>query len=77
MLDQATIEQLNRGYVCPTDAGPAWREAEEAGVDMSLLEQSLKLDPWERLLENQRALSFTLVLEQAGKDFRERLAGHP
>ena len=67
MLDEAIIDQLNRGYVCPPDAGPAWRAAMEAGVDMSLLEHSLTLMPWERLRENQRALNLALALEQAGK----------
>src|SRR5690349_13957438 len=43
MLDDALIDQLNRGYVCPPDAGPAWRAACEYGFDMSLVEESLRL----------------------------------
>ena len=43
MLDEALIEQLNRGYVCPPDAGPAWRAACEYGFDMSLVEDALNI----------------------------------
>ena len=58
MLDDALIEQLNRGYVCPPDAGPAWREAHRAGHDMSLIELSLALTPWQRMLEHDEVLAF-------------------
>jgi hypothetical protein len=60
-LDEALIEQLNRGYVCPPDAGPAWRAACEYGFDMSLVEDALSKAPEQRLEEHQRALN--LVLE--------------
>jgi len=60
MLDEATIEQLNRGYVCPPDAGPAWRAACDYGFDMSLVEDALSKTPEERLAELQQALN-TLV----------------
>lgn len=33
------------------DAGPAWREAIEAGVDVSLLEHNLSLTVEQRLLQ--------------------------
>jgi hypothetical protein len=62
MLDQALIEELNRGYVCPPDAGPAWRAACEYGFDMSLVEDALRMTPEERLEEHQRALDFVLEL---------------
>lgn len=65
MLDDALIEQLNRGYVCPPDAGPAWRAACESGLDMSLVEENLRLTPWERLLANDRALALVRLVEQA------------
>ena len=45
MVDEALIEQLNRGYVCPADAGPAWRAACEYGFDMSLVEDALLMTP--------------------------------
>ena len=60
--------------VCPASAGPAWRAASAAGIDMGLLEQSLQLTPWERLRENDRALGLMLALEEAGKRLRERSA---
>lgn len=62
---EALIEQLNRGYTCPADAGPEWRAAFEAGVDMSLIEDSLRLTPGERLRDHQRALDFILQLEES------------
>ena len=62
MLDETLIEQLNRGYVFPPDAGPAWRAACEYGFDMSLVEDALNQTPDERLEEHQRALDMLLVL---------------
>jgi hypothetical protein len=44
-------------------------EVEE--VDFSLLEDSLRLDPWQRLVENERALALVRMLEAA----RSRLDG--
>jgi len=49
MPDETLIEQLNRGYVCPPDAGPAWRAAYEAGIDMSAIERALEMTPEQRL----------------------------
>jgi hypothetical protein len=62
MLDETLIEQLNGGYVCPPDAGPAWRAACEYGFDMSLVEDALSKTPEERLEEHQRALDMLLEL---------------
>jgi hypothetical protein len=56
MADDDLIEQLNRGYVCPPDAGPAWRAAAVAGIDLSLIELSLAKTPWERWVR-QRLLA--------------------
>lgn len=67
MLDDALIEQLNRGYVCPPDAGPAWRAACEYGFDMSLVEDALRMTPEERLEEHQHALNMILEIESARK----------
>ena len=70
VTDEATLEGegaqslaalLNQGYVCPSDAGPLWREAHEAGVDMGLIEDSLRLEPIERLRQHQRALNQILM----------------
>jgi hypothetical protein len=68
MNSDALIEELNRGYVCPPDAGPAWRAACEYGFDMSLVEDALKQTPEERLEEHQRALDMILELTDAGVD---------
>ena len=64
MLDDALIAELNRGYVCPPDAGPAWRAACEYGFDMSLVEDALKLTPEQRLARHQRALDMILELQK-------------
>lgn len=37
----------------------------EADIDISLLEDSLRLTPWQRLIENDRALALVRMLEQA------------
>ena len=63
MLDDATIEMLNRRYVCPADAGPAWRAACDYGLDMSLVEDSLTKTPEQRLEEHQHALNLLLEIE--------------
>jgi hypothetical protein len=68
MIDEETLAQMNGKYVMPPDAGPAWRAAYEAGVDMSLIEDNLKRSPWERLLANDRALGLIRALEQPKAD---------
>lgn len=65
MIDEATLAQMNGEYVMPPDAGPAWRSAHAAGIDMSLIEENLKRSPWERLLANDRALALVRAIEQA------------
>ena len=62
MIDEMLIEELNRRYVCPPDAGPAWRAACEYGFDMSLVEDALSKTPEQRLEEHQRALDMLLAL---------------
>lgn len=62
---EALIDELNRGYVCPANAGPAWRAACEYGFDMSLVEEALRLTPEQRLEEHQRALDLILEIESA------------
>jgi hypothetical protein len=63
MIDEETLAQMNGKYVCPPDAGPAWRAAMEAGIDMSLIEENLKISPWERLLANDAALALARMME--------------
>ena len=64
MTDDALIAELNRGYVCPPDAGPAWRAACDYGFDMSLVDDALKLTPEQRLARHQRALDMILELQK-------------
>ncbi len=67
MIDEATLAQMNGAYVMPPDAGPAWRAAHAAGMDMSLLEDALKLTPEQRLAEHQQVLDFLLEVQAAGQ----------
>ncbi len=67
MIDAATLAQMNGEYVMPPDAGPAWRAAHAAGIDMSLIEDSLKLTPEERLAEHQQVINFLLQIQEAGQ----------
>ena len=64
-MDEALIEQLNRVYVCPTDAGAASRAACEYGFDMSLVEDALLMTAEERIEEHQHALDLVLEMEAA------------
>jgi hypothetical protein len=66
MIDAATLAQINGEYVMPPDAGPAWRAAHAAGIDMSLVEDSLKLTPEQRLAEHQQVRDFLFAVQAAG-----------
>ena len=65
MVSDALIAELNRGYVCPPDAGPAWRAACEYGFDMSLVEDALRMTIEQRLEQHQHALNLVLELMEA------------
>jgi hypothetical protein len=65
VIDEATLAQMNGEYVTPPDAGPAWREASAAGLDMSLIEQALEQSPADRLARHQQVLEFVMELQQA------------
>jgi len=65
-MDEETLAQINGKYVCPPDAGPEWRAAMEAGIDMSLIEHALELTPEPRLNEHQKFLNFLLEIRAAG-----------
>lgn len=58
---------MNGQYVLPPDAGPAWRAAHAAGLDMSLVECALQLTPEERLAEHQQVIDFLLEVQEAGR----------
>ena len=68
---------------CPPDAGPAWRECREMGVDMHELEENLRLTPWERLVKNDKLLNewlhFEAFMEELnrGWNFIRLQHGHP
>jgi hypothetical protein len=53
------------------------RIAELAGFDLSLIDESLRSSPEQRVLQHQQALTLMLQLEMAGKDFRERTQSTP
>jgi len=67
VIDAATLAQMNGEYAMPADAGPAWRAAHAAGVDMSLIEASLRLTPEQRLAEHQQVVDFLLEVRTAGR----------
>jgi hypothetical protein len=50
----------------------AVEEAERAGFDLSLAEESLSLSYDQRALQHQEALYLALELEAAGRKLRER-----
>lgn len=61
-----TLAQRNRECLMPSNAGSDSRPAHEAGVDMSLIEDSLSLTPEERLAERQQVLHFRVKARAAG-----------
>ena len=67
MIDAATLAQMNGEYVMPPNAGPAWRAAHAAGLDMSLIEDALKLTPEQRLAEHQQVIDFLLEVQETGQ----------
>ena len=67
VIDPATLAQMNGEYAMPAEAGPAWRAAHAAGVDMSLIEASLRLTPEQRLAEHQQVVDFLLEVRAAGR----------
>lgn len=53
-------------------AGSAWQRAEEFGVDMTLLENSLRMTPAERVEAHERALALAEEVRRAGAATRAR-----
>ena len=66
MIDATTLARMNGEYSMPSDAGPAWRAAHAAGIDMSLIEDSLQMTPEQRLTEHQEVRDFLLEVHAAG-----------
>lgn len=54
------------------DRSNALEDAERAGFDLSLIDDSLRLSYDERALQHQEALNLALELEKAGRKLRER-----
>ena len=50
------------------NAGSAWVRAEQAGLDMSLVEANLRRTPLERMRQHDRALHTALSLRLAMKE---------
>ena len=59
--NEPVLKEASPGYV-PADKG-----AEDQAIDLSLLEESLRLTPWERMLANDDALNFAESLRAAMK----------
>jgi hypothetical protein len=66
-----------KNMVAPPPRAQAFKEAAAAylstpaptaadDIDSSLIEDSLRLTPWQRLVENDRALGLVRMLEEAG-----------
>lgn len=72
MIDEQTWAQINGQYACPPEAGPAWREAMAAGIDMSLIEHALSLTPEQRLAEHQQVIDFLLSIQEAARSHAAR-----
>ena len=48
-----------------TSQPSAWQAAKEYGFDMSLVDDNLRLTPWERIRHHSRALATALTLREA------------
>ena len=66
VIDERTLAEMNGKYSLPPDAGPAWCAAHQAGLDMSQIEDTLKLTPEQRLAEHQQVIDFLLEVQAAG-----------
>lgn len=55
---------MNESEAPKEQTAPA-TETHEFPVEVDMLEESLRLTPWERLLENERALALVRMLEAA------------
>ncbi len=60
-----TEDDTEANATAPAAPGSAWQAAVAAGLDMSLVEQSLAKTPWERLQDHDDALAFAEMLRAA------------
>ena len=49
--------RASKPYVCPPEAGPAWRAAYEAGYDMAEIEDNLSLTREERMKKQDQRMA--------------------
>jgi hypothetical protein len=68
--NMSTSEENPKNEFVP---GPAWRAAEAAGIDMSLIEENLAKTPWERIQDHDQARSEINLLRQAIKGNKEHV----
>jgi hypothetical protein len=61
---EGVLREPFQGYV------PGGQGSEAKDIDLSLLEESLRLTPWERMLANDDALNFAESLRAALKRYR-------
>ena len=54
------------------DRSNAIENAEDAGVDLSLIDESLSYSYEQRAIHHQRALDMALEFERVGRELRER-----
>ena len=66
MDDLKNKELKEAGETTPTEAVSAWQAAAEEGVDMSLIEESLRKTPEERVREHGYALATLEMLRREG-----------
>jgi len=64
MSNSANSEENSLRKTSPS-YGAGWRAAEASGIDMSLIEHSLRLTVWERLVEHQHAFELVQTLQKA------------
>jgi hypothetical protein len=59
--NENVLREASPGYA------PAGKEADDRGIDLSLLNESLRLTPWERMLANDDAFNLAESLRAAMK----------
>jgi pheromone shutdown protein TraB len=64
MVDPTKLHQ-ETGLQPAVTARSAWTEAAASGIDMTLIEQTLRLTVWERMVEHQRALERVRMFQGA------------
>ena len=68
---------MSDAVMTPSWKGPAWLAAEEQGLDMSLVEENLKLTPAERIHFQCQLLKLDESLRQAMEAARDRSTSAP